>query len=132
MGCEICEAMQMSTCAHQARCSGNKEWWLLGLAEPLLSNGRSGACWSDGPVSGAGVLPQESSPGMLKVKNASQKCFPKCSLKDHLAFIFKRHSLSVHLPDSTSHSLPFSLSSLYFLDTFIARLLSLFFIFTMK
>lgn len=77
------------------------------------SSGRSGACCSDGPVSGAGVLPQESSPGMLKVKNTSQKkCFSKCSLKDHLAFIFKRHSLSVHLPDSTSRSLPFFLSPL--------------------
>lgn len=38
---------------------------------------------------GGWSFPQEASPGMLRVKSASQKCFSKCLLKECLAFIFK-------------------------------------------
>ena len=38
---------------------------------------------------GGWSLPQDASPGMLRVKNASRKCFSKCLLKERLAFIFE-------------------------------------------
>lgn len=94
----------------------------------LASSGRPGACQSGGPVLGAGVLPQEASPGMLRVKHASQRCFPKCLLKEHLAFISEEAQFQFIFQILLTVSHSFSLSPLCFLDTFIARLLSFFFL----